>query len=243
MNRLEKSSDKHDTVYIYIYIYLSLSLSPSPSQEIMTLYQASPIISKLVKIVSLGILKHHLWLLEMVPETQRCEWCSISTLFTTRSNTFEYNIYGRQRKHQKTTSAPGPSKRHAHTPQYTWSPSAPKAKWSASGCCQSPRPGRQSFTNEGPQRHPSTSKALLGFVWSVFLAFELNLTRMYSWGTCYKMSMKDSNLQNYWQEHTCTTDVDVRMDDCFGFPDSRVHQSVSTHVYMRRWKHIIGTTE
>ena len=93
MNRLEKSSDKHDTI----------PLSLSPSQEIMTLYQVSSIISKLV--VSLGILQHHLWLLEMVPETQRCEWCSISTLFTTRSNTFEYNIYGRQRKHQKTTSA------------------------------------------------------------------------------------------------------------------------------------------
>ena len=46
--------------------------------------------------------------------------------------------------------------------------------------------------------------------------------------------MKDSNLQNYWQEHTCTTDVDGRMDDCFGFPDARVHQCVSTHVYMRR---------
>ena len=101
IGRLRKQHEQIGEIKRQTWHYTSLS--PSPSQEIMTLYQISPIISKLV--VSLGILQHHLWLLELVPETQRCEWCSISTLFTTRSNTFEYNIYGRQRKHQKTTSA------------------------------------------------------------------------------------------------------------------------------------------
>lgn len=65
-----------------------------------------------------------------------------------------------QRKHEKATSAQGPSKRRAHIRQYIWFPSAPKARWSASCSCQSPQSGRQNFR---PQRHPNTSRGTFGF--------------------------------------------------------------------------------
>ena len=137
-------------------------------------------------------------------------------------------MFRTQRKHQKATSAPGPSKRRAHIPQYTWSPSALKAKWSARGCCQWPRPGRQNFTNVGPQWHLNTPKAPLGFVWSVCMAFELDLPEVCTWGTRCKMSMRESNFPNYWQEHTCTTDVGGGWTTVL---DSWTHASMSTLAY------------
>ena len=93
-----------------------------------------------------------------------------------------------RRQHQKPTSAPSQSQQRAHILQYTRSPSALKAKWSARGCCQWARPERQNFTKgpNGIRWYPSTSrltKALLGFVWSVFLAFVLDLLEVSSWGT------------------------------------------------------------
>ena len=54
---------------------------------------------------------------QMVPETQRCEWCWTLTIYQHRLSKLEWNIYYMQRKHEKTTSALGPSKRRAHTPQ------------------------------------------------------------------------------------------------------------------------------
>ena len=152
-------------------------------------------------------------------------------------------MFRTQRKHQKATSAPGPSNRRAHIPQYTWSPSALKVEWSARGCCQWPRPGRQNFTNVGPQWHLNTPKAPLGFVWSVCMAFELDLPEVCTWGTCCKMSMKESNFPNYWQEHTCTTDVGGGMDDCFGFLDAC--NNVNTCLYkckhVRSWMYMNGS--
>lgn len=146
-------------------------------------------VSNLSELAKWETLQHHLWDWRWSPRPKHVNdvelWLGSPLLkfiivyqyhiFKAWKNIYCYYM---KRKHEKPTSAQGPSERRAHSLLSFGSPSAPEARWNANRFCPWPRPEWRIFT-----KSPTGTKyfnSTFGFHMEMFGAWPLRSCRLAS---------------------------------------------------------------